>query len=140
MFSIEKVVEFADTDMAGIVHFPNFFHYMEYAESEFLKTFGLSLFDRADAYAWPRCQAHCQYLEPVKYNDYIKIELVIQRVGRSSVEYKFLFSVEGKKVAEGGYLVVYTSIDSETGTKKSQPIPKLFKDKIQSNIAEGESN
>ena len=36
-------VEFCDTDMAGIVHFANFFRWMESAEVEFLRSLGLSV-------------------------------------------------------------------------------------------------
>src|SRR5215831_6794970 len=42
-FRTQRRVEFADTDMAGIVHFANFFRYMEAAEVEFLRSRGLSV-------------------------------------------------------------------------------------------------
>ena len=42
-FRTTRRVEFADTDMAGIVHFANFFRYMEAAEVEFLRARGLSV-------------------------------------------------------------------------------------------------
>ena len=42
-FHSRQRVEFADTDMAGIVHFANFFRYMERAEHEFLRSLGLSV-------------------------------------------------------------------------------------------------
>ena len=44
-FRCRQRVEFADTDMAGIVHFSNFFRYMERAEHEFLRSLGLSVHD-----------------------------------------------------------------------------------------------
>src|SRR5213078_989612 len=43
VFRTTRRVEFADTDMAGIVHFANFFRYMESAEHEFLRSHGLSV-------------------------------------------------------------------------------------------------
>ena len=36
-FRVTRRVEFHETDMAGIVHFSNFFRYMEFAEVEFLR-------------------------------------------------------------------------------------------------------
>ena len=36
-FRTTRLVEFGDTDMAGIVHFANFFRYMESAEHAFLR-------------------------------------------------------------------------------------------------------
>ncbi len=43
VFRTTRRVEFADTDMAGIVHFANFFRFMEAAEHEFLRSRGLSV-------------------------------------------------------------------------------------------------
>src|SRR5947208_2013483 len=42
-FRTTRRVEFADTDMAGIVHFSAFFRFMESAEHEFLRARGLSV-------------------------------------------------------------------------------------------------
>jgi acyl-CoA thioester hydrolase len=36
-------VEFSETDMAGIVHFSNFFRYMETAEHGFYRSLGFSV-------------------------------------------------------------------------------------------------
>ena len=43
LFRVKRRVEFADTDMAGIVHFSAFFVYMEQAEHELLRSLGLSV-------------------------------------------------------------------------------------------------
>jgi acyl-CoA thioesterase FadM len=43
VFRTTRRIEFADTDMAGIVHFANFFRFMEAAECEFLRERGLSV-------------------------------------------------------------------------------------------------
>ena len=37
-FTTTRRVEFGDTDMAGIMHFANFFRFMESAETEFLRS------------------------------------------------------------------------------------------------------
>ena len=42
-FCTTRLVEFHDTDMAGIMHFASFFHYMESAEHEFIRSLGLSV-------------------------------------------------------------------------------------------------
>ena len=42
-FRTTRRVDFVDTDMAGIVHFSNFFRYMESAEVEFLRARGLTV-------------------------------------------------------------------------------------------------
>ncbi len=42
-FTTTRRVEFGDTDMAGIMHFANFFRFMESAEIDFLQSLGLSV-------------------------------------------------------------------------------------------------
>ena len=42
-FTHQRQVEFAETDMAGIVHFANFFRWMESAEHAFLRSLGHSV-------------------------------------------------------------------------------------------------
>ena len=39
-FKQTRRVEFSDTDMAGIMHFSNFFHFMEATEAAFLRSLG----------------------------------------------------------------------------------------------------
>ena len=38
-----RSVEFAETDLAGIMHFTNFYRWMEVCEHEFLRSIGLSV-------------------------------------------------------------------------------------------------
>ena len=42
-FQTHRRVEFCETDMAGIVHFSNFYKWMEQAEHEFFRSLGLSI-------------------------------------------------------------------------------------------------
>ena len=59
-FRILRRVEFSETDMAGIVHYSNFFRYMESAEHAFFRSLGLSVVDRpehapeGERVGWPR--------------------------------------------------------------------------------------
>ena len=42
-FKLRRQVEFSDTDMAGIMHFSNFFRFMEAAEHAFFRSLGFSI-------------------------------------------------------------------------------------------------
>ena len=59
MFRVKRIVEFADTDMAGIVHFAQFFNYMEAAEHAFFRSLGISVVTRQvdPPVGWPRVHA-----------------------------------------------------------------------------------
>src|ERR1700749_1912444 len=100
VFHTTRLVEFGDTDMAGIVHFANFFRYMEAAEHEFLRTWGLSV-----AMEWagegigiPGVSASCDYLRPVRFEDVLEIAVEVANLGRKSVTSRFEFTLEGEPV------------------------------------------
>ena len=42
-FKFVRIVEFSETDMAGIVHFSNYCKYMEAAEHRFFRSIGYSI-------------------------------------------------------------------------------------------------
>src|SRR4051812_33488771 len=65
-----ELVQFSDTDMAGIMHFANFFRFMERAEHAFFRSLGFSVMDsqvpREERVGWPRIHASCDYIAPLR--------------------------------------------------------------------------
>lgn len=102
-FRTTRRVEFADTDMAGIVHFSNFFRYMEAAEVEFLRSLGLSVAmgETEPKLSFPRVAASCDYVHPARFQDLLDIEVRLLRIGSKSVTYGFEVFCSGKKLAKG---------------------------------------
>jgi YbgC/YbaW family acyl-CoA thioester hydrolase len=103
IFRTTRRVEFADTDMAGIVHFSNFFRFMEAAEVEFLRSRGLSvaLVWEGEKLGFPRVAASCDYLRPVRFEDVLEVAVSLVRLGQKSATYGFEFSLDGEVVARG---------------------------------------
>ena len=103
-FCTRRLVEFHDTDMAGIVHFANFFRYMEQAEHEFLRSVGLSVAagqpDGA-VIGWPRVSCSCSFEEPASFEDVLEIRVAVSRIGTKSVTYEIEFLRDGTPVASG---------------------------------------
>src|ERR1700722_3626706 len=96
-------IEFCDTDMAGIVHFANFFRFMESAEVEFLRQRGLSvkLEWEGQKIGFPRVSASCHYLRPAYFEDLLDVDVHVEKVGQKSVTFTFEFSRGGKVLAKG---------------------------------------
>lgn len=93
-FSHQRRVEFRDTDAAGIAHFSVFFAMMEEAEHAALRHVGLSVMPLEDAVgrlSWPRVAAHCDYLAAARFEELLRIEVTVQRIGVTSVSYGFEF-------------------------------------------------
>ncbi len=127
-FHSRQRVEFADTDMAGIVHFSNFFRYMERAEHEFLRSLGLSVHavNGDDLVSWPRVSADCKFRAPLSFEDELDVHLLVREKRSKSVTYEFRFYKQGDEnlVAIGSITVVCVSIDRTTGRMASIPIPE----------------
>ena len=70
-FKVVRRVEFSETDMAGIMHFSNFFRFMETAEHGFFRSLGLAIInDKAHpGIGWPRVRAECDYKAPLHFQD-----------------------------------------------------------------------
>jgi acyl-CoA thioester hydrolase len=90
-FCTKRIVEFGDTDMAGIVHFAKFFHYMEAAEHAFLRSLGISVVMdwEGTPVGMPRVSASCDYVRPARFADELDVCVLVRRLGRSSVTYAF---------------------------------------------------
>jgi YbgC/YbaW family acyl-CoA thioester hydrolase len=131
-FTITRRVEFGDTDMAGIMHFANFFRFMEVAETDFLHSLGMSVSWRADGMKWgfPRVSAACDYLKPARFEDVLSIAVAVEKVGAKSVSYRFDFTNQhGEAVAAGRITTVFCR-HSEAGRLESAELPADLRAKL----------
>ena len=123
-FQTSRRVEFGDTDMAGILHFAMFFRYMEAAETDFLLSRGLSVIWHKDDvwYSFPRVSAACDYARPARFGETIAITVTVEKVGRSSVTYRFDFTRGADSLAVGRITTVFVC-KSAAQAMKSLQIP-----------------
>ena len=123
-FLTSRLVEFHDTDMAGIMHFASFFIYMESVEHEMLRSLGLSVHARLenDNVTFPRVSATCNYVSPARSEEILDIAVSVARIGTKSVTYDFRFTRDGAKIATGSMTAVFCRF-GEGERPVSQPIP-----------------
>lgn len=129
-FRLTRIVEFGETDMAGIMHFSNFFRWMEACEAGFYRSLGLPLisFVPGSVVGWPRISASCQYKAPLRFNDTVEVRLLIKEVRTRAVIYAFQFRlvregrVQSAIMAEGEIAAVCVTADA-AGKMVAQPIP-----------------
>ncbi|MBS0263574.1 MAG: acyl-CoA thioesterase [Planctomycetes bacterium] len=124
-FTHVRRVRFADTDVAGIVHFSNFYRFMEEAEHEYFRSLGLKIMDtRPDgtAVGWPRVRATCTFESPAFYDDLVEVDVNIVRVGVRSLTLAFRFRRGQQQLAHGEVKTVFCTC--ATGGKfESADIP-----------------
>lgn len=98
-FTQTRVVEFAETDMAGIVHFSNYFRWMESCETALCRALELPLVDftPGQATGWPRVNVSCEFHAPFRFGDVVQVQLLVQKIGTKAITYAFRF----RKVVDG---------------------------------------
>ncbi len=131
MFKTTRRVEFCDTDMAGIVHFSNFFRFMEAAETEFLRARGLSVkMDwEGQTIGFPRVSASCDYASPARFEDVLDVAVSLDRLGTKSVTYAFTFSRGGALIAQGKVTSVCCQVGADQAFE-AIAIPEGYRAKI----------
>ena len=107
-FKTQRRVEFAETDMAGIVYFANFFRYMEEAEHAFFRSLGLRVHTDTErgAMGWARVHAECSYHRPAYYEDVLDVHLLVGEKRTKSISYQITFQKTGIAIAHGTIAVV----------------------------------
>ena len=135
-FHTTRFVEFADTDMAGIMHFSAFFRYMEGAEHALLRHLGFSVFNEigGEVITFPRVAASCEFQSPARCEETLDIDVAVQRLGTKSVTYSFAMSHNGRGVATGQMTSVCCRIP-HGGSPISIPIPPEMAERLRSMLA-----
>lgn len=135
-FKLLRRVEFSDTDLAGIMHFSNFFRYMEAAETAFLRSLGLSVvLSRAGInVCLPRVHAECDYAAPLHFEDDVLIHLLVEKKGTRTLTYQFRFFRQNESPAREvarGRIVAVCAARKTNGSLKAVPLPAVLADKIE---------
>ena len=72
-FRYPRRVQFAETDLAGIVHFSTMFRYVEEAEHALWREAGLSIAERASGLGWPRLSAALEFRNPLRFEEEFEV-------------------------------------------------------------------
>jgi len=109
-FIVQRLIEFYDTDTAGIVHFANYYRFMEEAEHALFRSLGLQIKGRlpdGTRFGWPRVASRCSYSAPARYDEIIEIHLRIGRRSTRSLTTSYEFRRGDTKLAEGEMTIAY---------------------------------
>ncbi|RYD55474.1 MAG: acyl-CoA thioesterase [Verrucomicrobiaceae bacterium] len=133
-FKLTRRIEFSETDMAGIVHFSNFFRMMESTEHAFFRSLGFSIHGHEPerTVGWPRVNATCEYLRPLRFEDEVEIHLLVAEVRTRSIRYQFTFRKvsDGSEIARGQIAAVCACVEKATGKLAAVAIPDPIRAQI----------
>lgn len=113
--TVQRRIEWIDTDMAGRWHFTAAFRLVEAAETALWEHLGGKEQVIGDL---PRVHVEANFRHPLHYRDLVEVELRIDRVGDGSLTYGFELRRDGAVCAEGKFVVVALAAD---GSVRSIP-------------------
>jgi acyl-CoA thioester hydrolase len=126
-------VHWVDTDVAGVMHFSNFFRYFEACEEEFYRSISLPLTEILERFGvmLPRVEAHCQYRAICRFDETIDVSIRVREVAEKTITYDFQMSrkSDGKLAAEG-----YVKCIAVNKEWKAVPLPENVAKKVRENL------
>lgn len=121
-FRYARRVQFAETDLAGIVHFSWMFRYMEEAEHAAWRAAGLTIAEKNGELGWPRVAASFEFRSPLRFEDEFEVVVRLVEVGTRSLEYEHTISKGEVLVGSGRITTVCTRTNAD-GSIRATEIP-----------------
>ena len=106
-------VRYADTDQMGVVYYSNYLVWFEVGRTEWLRQTGWSYREmEEDGVALPVIEAHCEYRQPLRYDDEVEIatRAVLVTPVRIRFEYEVTRAGDGTLAAHGH--TVHAAVDA----------------------------
>lgn len=129
-FTVTQPIRFSQTDPAGIVYFPNYFDMCNAVIEDWLgQEIGLDyptlvMRERIGA---PIVHAECDFFVPSRWGDRLRLSLLVERAGRSSLAYRIVGHAQG--TVRLAARIVVALIDVESG--KPLPLLERMREKIE---------
>jgi acyl-CoA thioester hydrolase len=119
---VSRLVQFSETDAAGLVHFSNFFRYFEDAEHQLWRDAGLSIHPEKSPIGWPRVAASCEFHRPLKFEEQFDIVVRVSEMTRRTIAYAGEITRNGERIATASWKIACVNRLPD-GTIKSAEIP-----------------
>jgi YbgC/YbaW family acyl-CoA thioester hydrolase len=120
-YRLRRRVQFSDVDSARIVHFSQYFRYMEEAEHALWRAAGLSIAPRGATLGYARLGASFDYHSPLRFEDEFDILIRITKITTRTMRYECLVTRGDDRIATGGLTIV--CVTGDDSHLRSIPIP-----------------
>lgn len=129
VFETTILVRFGDLDAAGIAYYPNLVNFLHEAFEDFFRGHVGRPYPEVfrAGLGFPTVKVEMEFLSPVHYGDHVRIRVVVEKIGRSSVRIRYEGSVEGRAV----FLARNTAVVVNMSDFRPTPLPDWLRERFQ---------
>lgn len=100
---IEILINWGDTDKAGIVYYPNFFKWFDIAGHQFFRSCDLApqRLEEERSIILPMMDAQCTFKKPLLYDDVVTITTTVEELNAKTIKLRHVFTRDGGEIATG---------------------------------------
>ena len=128
-FTYSRRVQFAETDLAGIVHFSTMFRYLEEAEHALWRSAGLTIAERDSSTGWPRLAAALDFRNPLRFEEEFEVVVRIAALKSRTIDSEFIIR-RGETLIAVGTITAVCVRKSADGTMKAAEIPAAVVERL----------
>jgi 4-hydroxybenzoyl-CoA thioesterase len=132
-FSTRITVNFGDTDPAGLVYFPNLFHYCHIAMERFFELVCDTRYSQLieeQHLGFPTVKVDAEFNTPLRYGDVVEVELTVLNVRRKSMTLGYTMTNSSGVVC---VKVRQTVVAMDLTVHESIVIPEAIRDRLSIN-------
>lgn len=101
-------VAWVDTDTGGRIHFTAAFRWAEATETSLYRRLGMLHGERGD---YPRLHVEADFRRALVFEDEVEVLLRVERLGKTSITFRWEIAKDGDLAIEGGHTVVHIGAD-----------------------------
>ncbi|WP_232698488.1 acyl-CoA thioesterase [Brevibacillus daliensis] len=122
--TVQLKVNWGDTDMAGIIYYPNYFKWFDIGSLTLVNELGLSVINlmQEDKIGLPLLDAGCRFRKALLYNDEIRVVSRVTEVNEKTFRVEHEVYRNDEMTGNGHELRGWVQFD-EFGNLKAVPIP-----------------
>jgi len=127
-FSTRITVRFGDADPAGLVYYPNIFHYYHIALEEFFAArCGISYqkLMADERLGFPTVNVQAEFFAPLVYGDEVDVEVFVTRTGRSSATFEYSIRRASDEILCARAILVQVAMDLDA--RRAVFIPERYR-------------
>jgi acyl-CoA thioester hydrolase len=127
-YRYSRLVQFADTDLAGVVHFTWIAKYMEEAEHALWRAAGLSIAPAGSPLRYPRVSITIDFKAPLYFEETVEDHVTVTAMSRRAISYAHTLTRGDTIIATGTMTAV--CVRQEAGGMQAADLPDEVRAKL----------